>query len=200
LADPGGGLVARARFPSFGGRSASDPPAGPSPAALRERARREGLDAGRQQGRTEALAAARPRLAATLAALEQAAQALDARRAALAAELEAALPRIVLALAERVLHREIAAEAPGAAAVRAVAARVVRADGPVKVRVSPAAASALQERLRADGAPAVVAVTIEGDPALGDADWVLDTGDGLLDGRLATIFEEAARRLAEPDA
>jgi flagellar biosynthesis/type III secretory pathway protein FliH len=199
LADVSPGIVPRALFPSFGAQPVPVAPSAGGGAAVRERARREGLDAGREQGRGEALAAAAPRLTAALTTLEQAAQALVAHRMTLSAELEAALPSIVLGLAERVLQREIAAEAPGAVAVRAVAARLTQATRPVKVRVNAAAAAALQELLRAGRGPAV-SVSIEGDPTLGEADWVLDTGDGLLDGRLATMFEEASRRLAEPEA
>jgi flagellar biosynthesis/type III secretory pathway protein FliH len=187
----------RALFPAFGatGAEARTPP---SAAALYERARREGLEAGQRQGRSDAVAAAAPRLTAAVTALEAAAHALEARRAELAAELAAALPRIVLGLVERVLRREIAAEAPGAVAARAVAARLAGLGAPVGVRVSPAAAEALAELMRADRAPAAARVTIERDPVLGDADWVLDTGEGLLDGRLDTVLEELTRRLTEP--
>ena len=199
MADTPPAAARRAIFPSFGPRGVASVPAGSGVAAQRERARREGLDAGREQGRSEALAAAAPRLAAALIVLEQAAAALDAQRASLASELEAALPRVVLELAERVIQREIAAEAPGALAARAAAARLMQATGPVTVRVSAAAAALLRERLAAEPAGRPV-VTIESDATLGNADWQLDSGIGLLDGRIVTMLEEARQRLAEPGA
>jgi flagellar biosynthesis/type III secretory pathway protein FliH len=199
LADAPPAAARRAIFPSFGTRSGASAPVGPGVAAQRERARREGLEAGREQGRSEAIASATPRLAAALSVLEQAATALDAQRAALASELEAALPRIVLALAERVLQREIAAEAPGAVAARAVTARLMQATRPVTVRVSAATAALLRDQL--SGEPdSRAGVTIESDATLGPADWQLDSGIGLLDGRIATMLEEARLRMAEPEA
>jgi flagellar biosynthesis/type III secretory pathway protein FliH len=105
----------------------------------------------------------------------------------------------VLELAERVLQREIAVEAPGAVAARAVAVRLLATSGPVTVRVSASTAALLRERVAASG-DGRQGVTIQSDPALGDADWQLDSGVGLLDGRIATMLDEARQRLAEPEA
>jgi flagellar biosynthesis/type III secretory pathway protein FliH len=198
LADLATTLVHRALFPTFdaGPTTAA---AGLDPANARERARREGLEVGRHQGRAEALAAATPRFEAACSALEKAAGALGERRDALAAEMEVALPPIVLGLAERILGRELLAEDAGAAAVRAVVARLARPTGHVSVRVGAAAAEALQALRRAGGGPGG-SVSIEHDPALGAADWMLETGEGRIDGRLATQLAEAGRLLEAPEA
>jgi flagellar biosynthesis/type III secretory pathway protein FliH len=189
--------VHRALFPAFDvGAAPSASPAG-ALAARQEAARRDGFETGRQQGQAQALAAASVAFEGACAALEKAARELAERREAVTAELEAILPRLVIGLAQGILRRELAAEPAGAAVVRGVAAALTRPTGPTVVRVSPRTADALDEIVRG-GASLPAMLTVERDLTLGDADWILDTGDGLLDGRLGVQLEEAARLLMEP--
>lgn len=192
-------------FPAFAPAGAEPAPAAPAPAAARrraleEQARREGFEAGRREGRAAAGAAWSAELGRLAAALEGAGQALEARRAELAAAVEAALPRLVLGLARRVIAGELA---DGGAAARRVIAEIGRRlagpGGAVAVRLSPADAEAFEawRASLADPGPAA-RLRVEADRALAPGDWLLETGDGFLDGRVETALEAARLALEGP--
>jgi flagellar assembly protein FliH len=198
-------------FPSFGAPRTQAPgearadaraPASAAVDALVERARREGFEAGVREGRAETLATVGRRLGDAAEALALAARELDARRAELAADLERELPRVVVALVEQVLCREAATGAALAReAVVACAARLAGGEGGVIVRLHPATASAFEAwRLGADAPGGQVALRVETDASLGPSDWLVETADGLVDGRRASRFETLRRLLLEPDA
>ncbi len=193
--------VRRAWFPTFQAAEiaeVSEPTPIEDAARVREAARRDGLARGREEGRAAAVAEWAPRLAALAAALEQAAARLTAERARLAAELAETVPAVAVRLARKVIERELA---DGEDAVRCTIDPVVRrlAQGAAAaVRVAPDVAEALAA-WRRDGA-GLAGVTIHADGTLGRGDWIIETDDGVLDGRLATQLDEAARILTEPDA
>lgn len=159
--------------------------------------REEVLRAAFEEGRHAALAEWGPRLHAAATALEGAARALAARRLELAAEVERRLPGLALRLAEKVLGQELrSAERAVQAAVLGVASRLAGLDEPVIVRLHPDTLEAFEVwRSQAGARPA--SVRAEADPALGLADWIIETRDGFLDGRVSAQLEAAWALLEE---
>jgi flagellar biosynthesis/type III secretory pathway protein FliH len=210
LADLRAGEVRRALFPSFrpepaltdadlarvgGGGGDDETPS--------EKVRREALEAGSREGRAAAYAEWTGRLGEVAAALEQAGRLLLSRRAELAEELDRGLPRLVLALTRRVIEREVAADDPVVAAgCRNLGERLLGKDQPVAVRLHPRSAETFEAWRRQAGDLPLGgrAVTIEADPALALGDWMLDTGDGVLDGRIDSQLDEAWRLVVETPA
>lgn len=202
-----------ARFPSFDAAPPAPAPAGagggsPAPAAaavraaeleaLRERVRAEAAARGGAEGRATAQAEWGGRLAAVAGALEQAGRALIARRIELAAEIERQVPRLLGLLVRKVLQRELAAsDTPTRTVLRTLTERLASHDRPVVVRLSPADLEALEACRHATDGAGSVAVRFEPDPTLAPGDWVVDTGDGFLDGRIESQLEEAWSRLEE---
>ncbi len=191
-------MISRAVFPVFStpAMELSEPPPAPDATArvVRERARLEGLEAGRREGRAHAHAEWTSRLAELAAALEGAAGDLQRHRAELAATLDEALPRVVLLLAQKVLDRELTDQDGARAAIRRMSERLL-GDGEPIVRLSPRAAE-LFETWR--GAQRDVRGRVEIDPALGPGEWVVDARDVAFDGRLESQLAEAWRLLVEP--
>ena len=117
-------------FPSFASRprgEAARPhrrparprqPAAPTPVeieAIEEGARAAGFEAGRREGRAHAHAEWADRLEAGGHTLEDAATRLLAARVELAAEVERQWPRLLFALARKVLSQELGVSADGGA-------------------------------------------------------------------------------------
>lgn len=209
---PGGnGAVRPLTFPSLD-PGPVPPPAGPpvpprTPAGpglrdldvLRQRVQTEAVEAGRRQGYEAARAEWDARLGALAEALAGAARALEAQRVELAAEVERRLLRLLFLLARKVLQSELASTDTAARTViRAVSARLAGAEA-VALRVNPALLDTL-EAWRRDGpepAGALAGVRFEADPTLAPGDWVLETRDGFLDGRVESQLEVAWARLTE---
>jgi flagellar biosynthesis/type III secretory pathway protein FliH len=168
--------------------------------AMREQARAEGFGQGQGEGRAAALAQWESRLGTLADALAGAARGLAARRVELAAELERELPRLVLLLARKVLHQELAVAGTAAqTAIRGVAERLAGLGRPVVVRLAPSEAEAFEAWRRVQADPALDGrhVRLEPDAGLGPGDWMLDDGEGLVDGRVESQIEEAWRLLSE---
>lgn len=173
------------------------------------RARADGFAAGQREGREAAFAQWSGRLAAATATLEAAAEDLAACRRALGAEVERQLPRLLLLLARKVLDRELSR---GPAIVETVIGRVTAVlagiEGGAVLRVAPEVADALvtwrggmaasaPDPAAGPCALASGAVRIAADPALARGDWMLETRDGFLDGRLESQLDEAWRMIGE---
>jgi flagellar assembly protein FliH len=179
------------------------PPAGLSPAEaaiLKERARAEGFEAGRREGHAAAYAEAAGELRAAVAALEGASRTLLGARVRLAAEIDHQLPKLVLALARKIIHQELAE--PNTAlqtAIRGLTERLAGCERPVVVRLCPAALEMSDEWRRSpEGERALgPGVRFEADATLGAGEWVVQTGDGFLDGRVESQLEEAWRVVGE---
>jgi flagellar biosynthesis/type III secretory pathway protein FliH len=201
-------LVKAARFPSF---QATDGPEAPFRAPVvakaneaelaRETARREGLALGEAEGRAAALADWVPRLTALAAALEQTLTVVRAERERLAAEITETMPQVAIELARKVVERELATgDDVVRAAIEPVARRLAESGG-AAVRLAPDVAAALEAwRAEDEHAATLPSVVIRVDEGLHRVDWIIETEGGLLDGRLVTKFEEAARILTEPEA
>jgi flagellar biosynthesis/type III secretory pathway protein FliH len=169
-------------------------------AALRERVRAEALEAGTREGRALAYREWTGRLDGVVRALEEGARQLLASRIELAAQVERQLPKILLVLTRKVIHQELTLSQTAAQTViRGLSERLAGCDRPVVVRLGPEMAEALEGWRRSeDGARGLgPGVRVEPDPELGPGEWVLQTGDGFLDGRVESQLEEAWRLIAE---
>jgi flagellar biosynthesis/type III secretory pathway protein FliH len=187
--------VRTASFPTFA--DVLDPEA---LAARAEEERRQALAAAREEGRAEGRQAAvrewSDRLATATTALEAVARQLASNRVAMAADLARETTRLILLLGRKVMRRELDLAASGtAAAIEAVSERLLGTEGAITVRMDAATAEAF-EAWRREATPAL-SVRVHADPALGPGDWVIETRDGFLDGRLASQVEEAWRVLEE---
>lgn len=200
-------------FPSFvsSPRAESEPaapppvrrPAGPTPAeieAIAERARAAGFEAGLREGRALAHTEWEGRLEAGGHALEDAATRLLAARIELAAEVERQWPRLLFALARKVLHQELGVSQTAAQTViRGMCERLAGCERPVTVRIAPEAVDAVQIWSRGEDAAGAAgsALRVDPDPRLGPGDFILETHDGFLDGRVESQLEEAWRLVTE---
>ena len=166
--------------------------------ALREQARAEGLEAGMREGRAAAHAEWAGRLERVTRALEEANLALLAARVELAAQVERQLPKLLLALGRKVIHQELSVSQTAAqTVVRGIAERLGGCQGVVIVKLNPQMIAAFEEWRQSDEGQrtATPGVRVEADAALGAGDWLLETGDGFLDGRVESQLEEAWRFL-----
>lgn len=204
-------LARRALFPSFRRETGAVDSVGPDPrragdqdlGALRERVRSEAFETGFREGRAAAYEEWTLRLAEAAASLERAGQLLLAQRAELAAELDRHLPRVLLLLVRKVIQRELALEdSAEAAVIRKLTERLAGWEEPVAVRLNPRAAEAVEAWRERQGhaSGATQAVRIEADTTLGPGDWLLETRDGFLDGRIESQLEEAWRLMTEGSA
>jgi flagellar biosynthesis/type III secretory pathway protein FliH len=169
-------------------------------AAIKERARAEGLEAGKGQGRAMAQSEWSGRLDRAVRAREDAARALLASRIELAAEVERQLPKLVLTLTRKVIHQELAVSQTAAQTViRGLSERLGGCDRPVVVRLAADMAEAFECWRRSEDGTRLAGpgVTVEPDADLSPGEWLLQTGDGFLDGRVESQLEEAWRLIAE---
>ena len=150
--------------------------------AARERIAAEARAEGLREGEAKAAAA----LAAAASARDR-----------LLADVEGEVVALALAVARRVLGRELAA--PGAVAALASAALAeARSRREVVLRVSPSDAGALRAAEGALGAVLARApLALREDPALAPGDVVVETEAGRIDARIEAQLGALARALAE---
>ncbi len=199
----------RALFPSFQADGGADRPEarGTAPAGagdpqsvaaeletLRASARAEAFEAAAREGRAAAHAEWAARLAALAESLAEAGRRLAACREEFVTEAERGLPRLVFLLVRKVLNHELTTpEASIESVVRIVAERIAGCDRPVALRLSPPEADVFHATSVGQG------VRVDADPTLGRGEWMLETGDGFLDGRIEAQLEEAWRLFGEMD-
>ena len=163
--------------------------------AIEAAAHREGFTHGQREGLEATRAAAAP----LVGLLAEAVRAAQAARAGALAGAEVELLALALALAERILHREVAAT-PGE--VEALARGLLdraRDKRRAVLRVHPEDYARLLEARRAllEGLPKDADLRFEADPGVGRGGCLLETPSGILDGRLESQLEEALRALKE---
>lgn len=168
-----------------------------------EERRRDALAAARVEAARDAREAAfqewSERLTTLSAALEAAARELSAHRAAVTAAVGLETARLVMLLGRKVMQRELSLAATGSdALIRMVAERLAGAEAAVALRLAPATAETFAAWRRQTAVAG--GVRIDADPGLAPGDWVIETRDGFLDGRLASQIEEAWRLIEESGA
>jgi flagellar assembly protein FliH len=209
-----GVAVRPALFPSFDGdglmggaarshESERSAPRDPDLDPLRAQAKAQGFEAGRLEGREAGRKAAHAewntRLQAVLTVLEGAARALSVRRLELATEVERRLPELALALGEKIVRQELRTSATAAQTViRGLSDRIAGCGRAVGVRLAPQMVEAF-EAWRVSGAASGLSanVRVEPDPTLAAGEWLLETDDGFLDGRIEPQLEAAWRTMSE---
>jgi flagellar assembly protein FliH len=141
------------------------------------------LDAARQQGRSEGeaagLARAAQRLDPAIANLSAATQELSGQRARLRSEAEEDTVKLAVAIARRVLHRELSTDPEAILGLVKAAFQKLNARETHRLRVSPADATTLHEnRVRLELPPRV---EIAADASLRPGSAVFETSRGELD-------------------
>ncbi len=148
-------------------------------AALRAESMSAGLEAGRAEAGALLIAAA-------------------AARDRILAEAEEALPRLALAVAEKVIRRTLASERDAVCELAAAALAEARGRRVVRLRLHPGdlpAAAAQRSRLAAlAGGPGLELLE---DPTLAPGDAVVETEAGLADARVETQLGALRRALLE---
>ena len=168
---------------------------------IREEARREGLEEGRAEALAQARKSERERLAPELAAarelLEQAAGAVRAERAGLAAAAERDLVRLAVRIAEKIVKREV--RDPGAIAAGNLRRAIELTAGrrAVRILVHPDDLAALEAFLPDlhRGFDDLLEVSLEGSVTVGRGGCVVSTREGRVDATIAVQLEEIERGL-----
>ena len=156
-----------------------------------QQARQEGFSEGIRQTQEQAGAEMHivmERVAATLADLAN-----TKKKVRLEAELE--LLKLSLAIARRIIHREIALDQEALSGVVHAALQKLQAREVSRVRVFPAAAEMIRTALARFGAPA--GMDIYPDPALRPGDLIFETSLGQLDASVETQLQEIGRGLTD---
>jgi flagellar assembly protein FliH len=169
-------------------------------AAMRELARGDGFAAGIAEGRAAAFTEWSERLAAVAAGLEGAARDLQAQRVELAAEVDRQLPRAVFSLCRRILHAELSvADTATRTIIRSLSGRLAGFESGMAIRLSPQMLDAFETWRRTAAAQhsGATAFRVEPDPGLGPGEWLVETRDGFLDGRIESQLEEAWKLVSE---
>lgn len=161
--------------------------------ARAEKRAREARDAGYREGEAAGRQAAEQELRPVLERLGRSIEEVARLRPAMAAEAESSLLQLSVAIARRVLHREISLDPDALAGIVRAALGKAQADGACRVRAHPEQA----EALRAAFARNSRAVTVEADPSLERGGVVVETGRGKLDASVETQLAEIERGLAD---
>lgn len=154
---------------------------------------------GREQGKREGIAEGEQRAAAQIAPLLQrlsrsiaeiSGAGVNIRR-----DAEAEVVRLSLAIARRVLHRELSMDPAALLGIAKAALDAIDARELQKVRVHPDDVALLSEELRRCAMPQRVEVA--GDPTLERGAVILETTRGELDASIGTQISEIERGLAD---
>jgi flagellar assembly protein FliH len=170
-------------------------PAGvPDPPTPEEAAYQRGLEDGRRVMReTHELEVRR-----TMASLAAVAEALQGSRAEWCATMEANVHALAVAVARRIVQREIATDPALVAAMTRHALEQVELDGRVEVRLHPDDLAEVRARLAPlapDGRPVDVAWVP--DAAVGQGGCIVETPQRLVDGQLDTALRALYERLRD---
>lgn len=185
-----------------------EPPPGPDPAVVeafetriadleREISRREqeALRAGFEKGRAEGEREAEARLAEAIGRFSAAVAEMASRRAKLRREAESDVVKLAIAIARRVLHRELNADPDALAGLVKAALEQLENREIERVRVHPEDADAVRagvQKLRPAGRVEIVA-----DAALARGAAVFETSRGALDASVETQLAEIERGLTD---
>ncbi len=208
-----GSEVARWNWPSASGpappsarpatASAADPAAGPPAPDTRriaelerqwERQTREAREAGRREGEAAGRAQASAALQPVLEKLTQSIQEIAALRPQLIRAATAELLDLSLAIARRVLHRELSVDPGALEALVAGALQRLAAQEICRIRIHPELEAQLRQALGRAGRGALPVLA---DATLEPGALLLETTRGKLDASLETQLAEIGRGLAD---
>lgn len=174
-------------------------PGGTERLAALEKEHEQRVRAARAAGLAEGEAAGRSRAAAELQpVLERLARSIEEvgrLRARLRREAESDMLRLALAIARRVLHREISLDPDAMHGLVLGALEKLQGQEVSRARVHPSHAAQLVDWLRA--APGGAAVEVVADPGRQPGDVVFETGRGNLDASVDSQLQEIERGLTD---
>lgn len=164
-------------------------------AALMEAGHREGT----LQGRAEALTQAQKGLQELAESVKRAAERLQVAETACRTQAEEMVITLALAVAERILHAEIARDPAAILTVVRNALALLPSPGEIVIRIHPDAVALLQAHRDAllDTVPDAKNLRIVGDPAVSAGGCVVETPHSVVDATFPAQLEEARRRLRE---
>lgn len=168
-------------------------------AAAGERAWKAGFEAGQDAVRTESERAAGERAAAGYqAALAKVAEGLRdvmALRVRMRRQMEEDLVKLSIAIARRVLRRELTVDPEALLGIVRAALDRVDARDLIELRFAPAEAAFVERAVASLGLPERVKITA--DAALARGSVIVETGRGALDASITTQLDEIDRGLAD---
>ncbi len=153
-------------------------------------ARQAALEQGTRQAREQAAAEVKTsadRLAQTLADLAN-------FKRKLRAEAEMELLNLSLAIARRILYRELSTDSEAMHGVVHAALQKIQKREILKVRAFPAGVDAIRAALQRMG---IGSIEVVGDPSLRTGDLLIDTATGELDASIDTQLQEIQRGFAD---
>jgi flagellar assembly protein FliH len=159
--------------------------------AREKRARQQGY----QEGET---AAAHKAAQQQQQALERMAHSIEetvALRLRMRQQMEEDLIQLAIAIARRILHRELSVDPEALLGIVKASLRRIEKRDLHRLRVAPADARLLEQHLAALQLPA--RVEIVADPSLERGSFLLETGRGTLDASIETQLEEIDRGLSD---
>jgi flagellar assembly protein FliH len=163
--------------------------------AQAERQVREAREAGFREGEAAGRRAAEADLQPVLERLTRSIEEIAGLKPTLAAQAEEGLLKLAVAVARRILHREISLDPDALAGIVRAALERVQIDEVCRVRAHPADAEMLRASLEISTLPRSFAV--EADAALERGAILLDIGRGKLDASVETQLAEIERGLAD---
>ena len=151
--------------------------------------------AGYREGETAARRAAEAELRPVVERLTRSVEEVAHLRPALAAQAEASLLKLAVAIARRILHRELSLDPDALAGIVRAALEKVQLDEVCRVRAHPAEAAALGAAF--GKAWAGRGIQVEADASLERGAVIVETGRGKLDASVETQLAEIERGLAD---
>ena len=191
--DAGGG---RPGVPASGPSKASGArAAAPAITGITEAEVQAKVQAAYRQGEAAGTKAATDHLTAPLATIGQMSRELAAAGPRVRAEAELGVVKLAMAIARRVLHRELSTDPEALAGVVRSAGERMNAREINRLRVAPADAATLEKHRERIGLPP--ALVIAADPALASGSAIFETVRGELDASVETQLDEIERGLTD---
>jgi flagellar assembly protein FliH len=162
--------------------------------AEKDRLVAEGREAGRREGEAAGRRAAEAEVRPVLQKLAASIQHASELPALLRAQAEADLVKLAVAIAQRILQRELNIDPEVIAGLVRVGLERVRAQDVVRVRVCPDHVAAIKECLTRSAA---AHVEVSADPARERGDVIFETSRGKLDVSIGTQLREIERGLTD---
>jgi flagellar assembly protein FliH len=159
---------------------------------------REARTAGQREGETAGRARGAAEVQPVIERLARTIEELGGMRARLRREAEADTLKLALAIARRVLRRELAIDPEALHGLVLAALEKLEGQEVCRVRLNPAQAGAVTEWLRRSGSPAGGAgIEVTADASCAPGTAVFETARGSLDASVETQLQEIERGLAD---
>lgn len=160
-----------------------------------EQAYQQGLTDGRKQAEAQAMQMANQQVAPVLDSFSRAAREITGAGARIRSENEAAMVQLALAIAKRVVHREMQTDPEAILGLVRSAFDKLTARETHRLRLAPQDAQVMQHRRAELSLPD--RLEIVGDAALGPGSAIFETSRGELDASVTTQLDEIQRGLTD---